>query len=332
MCMFKRLATSYNMSDTKSFEEQKQEKEGKEGKEEKDYKQEKDYKNYTVERKLASGKYGTVYLVRFDNKRMVLKEVDIKHSNLIKSECDILRILKPKCSPYFICLEHCDESRGEIFLEYLDDYFDLFDVIYSNHPIPLSGEIIYTIAQNIIEAVKYLHALGVVHRDIKLENIMVNIKTGDIKLIDFGFSCDEKNCVIQWAGTENYTAPELKWPINQKTVDNFKLLKAMDIWSLGITLLVLLCADIEPLALKSLHYPITTHDINNALNVNYESIKFKNRYPELYYSIVNSIYQMLVSNPMDRVIVSLPSLLLGKRKVEEFDSEILPMYPSKIAK
>lgn len=66
-------------------------------------------------------------------------------------------------------------------------------------------------------ALKYLHAKNIAHRDIKLENIIVN-EDMKSKLIDFGFStCIEKHtkvsfCFIQikiFCGTPSYMAPEI---------------------------------------------------------------------------------------------------------------------------
>lgn len=43
------------------------------------------------------------------------------------------------------------------------------------------------ILRKILEAVTYLHSKGIVHRDIKSDNILIN-KQGDIKIADFGFA------------------------------------------------------------------------------------------------------------------------------------------------
>jgi serine/threonine protein kinase len=87
----------------------------------------------------------------------------------------------------------------------------------------------------LLNALGYLHNLGVVHRDIKLENIMVGLngQTSEgqkvtPKLIDFGFSivlCPEET-TKDICGTLAYCSPE----IVKKDYYDFKT----DIWSMGI--------------------------------------------------------------------------------------------------
>ncbi len=40
-----------------------------------------------------------------------------------------------------------------------------------------------------IEALMYLHSRNIMHRDIKLENILISRRTDSVKLVDFGYSC-----------------------------------------------------------------------------------------------------------------------------------------------
>lgn len=94
------------------------------------------------------------------------------------------------------------------------------------------------VMQRIFQAVRYLHAIGIVHRDLKLENFLFSHKGDDaeIKLIDFGLSSkynpEVSNSLTTVAGTALYVAPEV--------LDSNYDLKC-DIWSCGVIMYFLLC-------------------------------------------------------------------------------------------
>lgn len=86
----------------------------------------------------------------------------------------------------------------------------------------------------IANAVCYLHEQGVVHRDLKLENILVEPQTKVAKICDFEYYC-KLQPVIKFThqyGTIEYHAPEI---VAKKSYSS-----AVDIWALGVILYELL--------------------------------------------------------------------------------------------
>lgn len=67
-----------------------------------------------------------------------------------------------------------------------------------------------TIFKQIIEGINYMHSKNVCHRDIKLENILID-KSLNLKIIDFGFAlCSPPERKIDiFCGTPSYMAPEI---------------------------------------------------------------------------------------------------------------------------
>lgn len=108
---------------------------------------------------------------------------------------------------------------------------DLLDYLFSIKSM-MEQEVIVIVKQ-IIKALCHLNSLELCHRDIKLENIMIDPETKSIKLIDFGFSSfyqPNKQMTTQ-VGTPYYISPQiLKGEYG----------KEWDMWSLGIVTFILL--------------------------------------------------------------------------------------------
>lgn len=85
------------------------------------------------------------------------------------------------------------------------------------------------IMSQLVHVLKYLRAMNVAHRDIKLENIMVTDQL-QVKVADFGFAKAE-NCskLRSYRGTKTYMAPEIK---EGKKYDGHQV----DIFSTGVVL------------------------------------------------------------------------------------------------
>jgi len=91
-----------------------------------------------------------------------------------------------------------------------------------------------TIVKQLCEALQYLHKRGIVHRDLKLENLLLKKKGGlEIKLADFGLSKLYSGQALQTAcGTPFYVAPDVLLGSGYGP--------EVDMWSVGVLLYVLL--------------------------------------------------------------------------------------------
>jgi serine/threonine protein kinase len=105
------------------------------------------------------------------------------------------------------------------------------DTLLSQFPGSLSEEIVRPLFKQILTTVVYIHAQGIAHRDLKLENVLVDSK-GHIKIVDFGFSrCAQSPGELfgTSCGSPAYAAPEI---IAQRPYDGCRA----DMWSLGVML------------------------------------------------------------------------------------------------
>ncbi|KAF8474695.1 hypothetical protein BDZ91DRAFT_650585 [Kalaharituber pfeilii] len=106
--------------------------------------------------------------------------------------------------------------------------------------------------RQIASALDYCHRNSIVHRDLKIENILIS-KTGDIKIIDFGLSnlFSPRSHLKTFCGSLYFAAPEL---LQAKQYVG----PEVDVWSFGIVLYVLVCGKVpfDDQSMPALHAKI----------------------------------------------------------------------------
>merc|ERR1719230_2473818 len=119
---------------------------------------------------------------------------------------------------------HKDTGCVHVALEYMD-YGSLADVKLRVDQVP--EHLLAIILMQILEGLKTLHLSYVVHRDVKLGNILVNSR-GAVKVTDFGISKKLDSAVMRdtFVGTATHMSPE------RVLGEDYSF--AADIWSLGL--------------------------------------------------------------------------------------------------
>jgi calcium-dependent protein kinase len=174
------------------------------------------------------------YLGRYVAIKKVRKNDDVEAINDFNIEVELMKTCDhPNICKLFGVFE--DSDHIYLVLEYIDGG-ELFDVIDEKGP--FSEEDASEVFQQVASAIKYCHKQGVVHHDIKPENILV-VRNGDsstitVKVIDFGFGnklrCGQKSNAK--VGTFVYSAPE--------TFKGDLCDEKVDVWALGCLLYILL--------------------------------------------------------------------------------------------
>lgn len=202
-------------------------------------------KEYHLNQIIGEGATSTIYSAKLNNPLSNQEEVAIKIlKNTTKTithfEAELLTLKKVK-HPNIIQLYSSHKSQRHLYIimEKMDMSLTKFvtdNFLYVNFETPLGEEYfnerqkkVIKIIRMILLGINALHKNGIIHRDIKLGNILVNIKT--IKICDFGLSTNKENNNT-FCGTEDYLAPEI---INRNKYD-----KKVDIYGIGLIMFVLL--------------------------------------------------------------------------------------------
>ena len=174
---------------------------------------------------IASGK---LVAIKSFNKKKLLSE----HSKQkIKTEIDVLKKLKN--SNFFTKIYDTFQTETHILIVMEFICADLLGFIRKREK--LSEKISKIIFIQIIQGLKYMHKFNIVHRDIKLDNLLLDL-SNTIKICDFGVSKVLKSpdeIMYDQCGTPAYIAPEVFGNSGYKGF-------SCDIWSLGVTLYYML--------------------------------------------------------------------------------------------
>lgn len=206
--------------------------------------------------KLGSGTYGQIWKAKlfqtgeprvlkvFNDSRSESKLDMIREAQILNEVQGSHHVVK-----YFMAYDgtHSDlpiyeklQSNLFLLLEYVDGS-NMWDL-------PIQGRVenMDWICKQCFDGLDFIHSRGVVHRDLKGGNIMIekNEHGWRVVIVDFGLSCVDpelgsaiKPCETDHAGTYNYVSPEMASYLILQESPPFEKEYANDVWGIGITLL-----------------------------------------------------------------------------------------------
>jgi len=196
--------------------------------------------DYILIDKLGKGAYGMVFkaLNLYQGNTVAIKILNLKGASKetvesLEAEISLLQSLDHVNIVRYI--GHITKGKELcIVMEYVENG-SLANMVkkYGSFPETLAK----TYVRKVLVGLVYLHEQGVIHRDIKPDNILIT-KDGEVKLADFGVSTKlnslktDKNDDAMPAGTPYYMAPEV--------IEFFGAKPESDVWSLGCTIIELL--------------------------------------------------------------------------------------------
>jgi len=193
--------------------------------------------DFSVIKSLGAGSMGQVNLVKNEKgERFALKVLDKAQSEFsaqnVKREIEAGKIAKDHAGISAPFKSWEDMENVYLLMDYIEG-LDLITMLENQDGEPFSEDAAREIFKQLLSALTYLHENGIAHRDLKLDNMMLDSK-GNLKIIDFGL-CETDGAVKcrDRVGSIEYCAPEIydDAPYNGYT---------SDIWSSGVVLYALL--------------------------------------------------------------------------------------------
>ena len=236
------------------------------------YKHTKRVGSYLIGKLLGTGSFAKVRegMHIHTSEKIAIKAVDKNQakedSYVFKNLRREARIMQLLAHPNIIRLLEVVETENSYYMVMeLVSGGDVMHHIMSNKYSCLEEHLVKKYIKQMITAIHYMHEAGIVHRDLKVENLLLD-EADNIKIIDFGLSNflhNPENLTINMVqtqcGSPAYAAPEL---LGHKNYG-----KEVDVWSIGVNMFAMLAGSlpytVEPYDITALHAKILDGRINH---------------------------------------------------------------------
>ena len=214
--------------------------------------------NLILEKCVGKGSFGEVYITSikgYDKKKLATKKLErdqIEGTEALKYLTNEIKILHKLDHPNIVKFHSIKKTRKHFYIvmEYCNggELSKALEKYQEKYGKPFSQEIVQHFMRQIIDAFKYIHGNKIIHRDIKLDNVLINFESekdkeelnlmkATAKIIDFGFACfiNKSGLLYSTLGSPINMDPIILKKLNSGGGKGRQLGydQKADIWSLG---------------------------------------------------------------------------------------------------
>lgn len=239
------------------------------------------------------------YIMISNNKYFFIKTYKRNFNEILNNAIESEKIMKNIKHKNLINMINFTEYKNiVIFLYFNYNCIDLITIYEKNmiNYLDLLESIKFKISQQLIDVVNFLHNYNICHRDIKLDNILLDNE--NILLCDYEYCIEtnengfNKNINLKYVGTDIYMAPEM---INKENIINFK---KVDIWNSGLVIFIIFTKG-------NLLLYNTFKEWNNHFNINIFDKYFKDHNKEEFDLLIQFFISSLNPAFMKRKLINL---------------------------